>query len=239
MIGEKFKETLIKTSKTKKTKLIFALDKIKKGKRFITEEEIISLTKTVGNYVAAIKIGHPLTMRFGVKIADKLKETVGAPIIGDFKLADIGNTNRLITELAFENGVDAVITHLFVGPDAVEPILEKAEEYGDRGVIGLPTMSHVGAEMFLGKHRDELLKIAVELGLTGVIAPATRPSEIRYIRGKIGEGKLILAPGVGAQGGRVKDALENGADFVIVGRSIYESENPKKIAEKIANETWK
>jgi orotidine-5'-phosphate decarboxylase len=42
----------------------------------------------------------------------------------------------------------------------------------------------------------------------------------------------ILSPGVGAQGGDARKAIEAGADFVIVGRSIYNAEDPYAAALK-------
>jgi orotidine-5'-phosphate decarboxylase len=65
----------------------------------------------------------------------------------------------------------------------------------------------------------------VESGARGVVAPATRPERIRLIRSIIGD-KLIISPGVGAQGGSAGEALQAGADYLIVGRSVYESEDP-------------
>jgi orotidine-5'-phosphate decarboxylase len=47
---------------------------------------------------------------------------------------------------------------------------------------------------------------------------------------------LILSPGVGAQGGSAAEALRHGADFVIVGRSIYEDPDPRAAALRIVNE---
>jgi orotidine-5'-phosphate decarboxylase len=46
-----------------------------------------------------------------------------------------------------------------------------------------------------------------------------------------------LTPGIGAQGGKVRDAIKAGADYVIVGRSIYESENPREVARRLYEET--
>ena len=46
----------------------------------------------------------------------------------------------------------------------------------------------------------------------------------------------ILSPGVGAQGGSASEAIKAGADYVIVGRAIYKSDNPRKVAEDIASE---
>ncbi len=44
---------------------------------------------------------------------------------------------------------------------------------------------------------------------------------------------IILTPGIGAQGAQPGDAIKNGADYEIVGRAIYTSDNPQKSAEEI------
>ena len=45
-----------------------------------------------------------------------------------------------------------------------------------------------------------------------------------------------MSPGVGAQGGNSKEALKAGADFIIVGRGIYLSDNPAKAAEQYSRD---
>lgn len=46
----------------------------------------------------------------------------------------------------------------------------------------------------------------------------------------------IISPGVGVQGGSVGDTIRAGADYVIVGRSIYESDDPAAGAKQIVDE---
>ena len=53
---------------------------------------------------------------------------------------------------------------------------------------------------------------------------------------RLGNEILILSPGVGVQGGKVGGAISAGADFEMVGRSIYKAENPGEVAEKIWGE---
>ena len=47
----------------------------------------------------------------------------------------------------------------------------------------------------------------------------------------VGPSKKILSPGVGTQGGKASDAIAAGADYAIVGRSIYGAEDPRAAAE--------
>jgi orotidine-5'-phosphate decarboxylase len=93
-------------------------------------------------------------------------------------------------------------------------------------------MSHPGAGEFMAPLAEEMARLAVEVGASGVVAPATRPERIRIIRSIVGE-RIIISPGVGAQGGSPTKALEAGADYVIVGRSVVEARNPAGEVEKL------
>jgi len=64
------------------------------------------------------------------------------------------------------------------------------------------------------------------------VAPATRPERIKLIRSIIGE-RIIISPGIGAQGGSAGAAMQAGADYLIVGRSIYAAEDPVASAKKL------
>ena len=75
----------------------------------------------------------------------------------------------------------------------------------------------------------------LEVGATGIIAPATRPEKVSQLRKIVGNLK-ILSPGVGAQGGSASDTIKAGADYVIVGRAIYQASDPKVAAKQLADE---
>lgn len=209
----------------RKKRLIAALDVIDKS-------QALSISKEIEFYVDAIKVGYPLVLESGLGIIGMIAEF--APVIADFKVADIPNTDRLICEEAFEAGAIGVIVHGFTGRDSlVECVRTGEEHHGDIYVV--TEMSHPGALDFLQPAAYELAQLAVECGATGVVAPATRPERLKEIRSIVGD-LTIISPGVGAQGGSASDAIRAGADYVIVGRSIYNSKAPGKEAEKIACE---
>ncbi|UCF08285.1 MAG: orotidine-5'-phosphate decarboxylase [Thermoplasmata archaeon] len=205
------------------SRLILALD--------VTEEEkAISVSQAVEGVVDAIKVGYPLVLSCGMDMVSKISEY--SHVICDFKVADIPNTNRLIVERVFEYGAMGVIVHGFVGKDYIEACVAVAR---GRDVFVVAEMSHPGGAKFFQPITDELVALAVAAKATGVIAPATRPERIKHIRGLVGDLK-ILTPGVGAQGGKASQAIKAGADYIIVGRSIYEADDPRDSAERIAQE---
>ncbi|HII02278.1 TPA: orotidine-5'-phosphate decarboxylase [Methanosarcinaceae archaeon] len=210
----------------KNTRLILALD--------VTDrEEALKIAEEVWESVDAIKVGYPLVLATGLEIIRELAEF--APVIADFKVADIPNTDRLICDQVFEAGAEAVIVQGFTGKDSLEACIEVASEYG-KDVFVVSEMSHPGGAQFLRDAAEPIAKMAVEAGAFGLVAPATRPERVREIRKIIGNKLTLISPGVGAQGGKASDVIAAGADWVIVGRSIYKAENPGEAAKQIAAE---
>ena len=212
----------------RKTQLILALD-------VMDRNTAIRISKETAQYVDAIKIGYPLVLGAGLEIINDICEF--APVIADFKVADIPNTNRLICSQTFDAGASGVIVHGFTGRDSVSECVRTAKDFnGDIFVV--TEMSHPGAVEFMQPNALELASLAVECKATGVVAPATRPERVKQIRDVVGD-LTIISPGVGAQGGSAADAIKAGADYVIVGRSIYGSKIPAIEAEKIVKEIEK
>lgn len=206
--------------------MILALD--------VTErEEALKIAENVREFVDAIKVGYPLILATGLDIIRELARF--APVIADFKVADIPNTNRLICEQVFKAGADAVIVQGFTGRDSLDACIEVASKYG-KDVFVVSEMSHPGGAEFLQSAAEAIAKMAVEAGAFGLVAPATRPERVKEIRKIIGDRLTIISPGVGAQGGKASDVISAGADWVIVGRSIYKAESPKEAACEIAEE---
>ncbi len=205
------------------SRLVLALDVYER-------ERALGIAESTAEYLWAIKVNWPLIIGSGLGIISELKQVTGLPIIADLKLADIPNTNRLIAKKVFEAGADYVIAHGFVGREGVKAVMELGE------TIIVVEMSHPGAKEFIQPVTDKLIEMANELEPFGVIAPATRPERVSYIRSKLKPGIKVITPGVGAQGGKAKDVLKAGADYIIVGRAIYESENPRESARKIFEE---
>ncbi len=201
--------------------LIVALD-------IVEEKKALSIAHDVREFVDAIKVNWPIILGAGPTIITKLAKDVD--VLCDFKIADIPHTNWLIVEQAFKLGASGVIVHGFTGEDSVRACIEAAD--GD--VFVVTEMSHPGAERFNAPIAEEIARMAVKVGATGIIAPATRPERIRRMREIVG-GLRIATPGVGAQGGSAAEAIKAGADYVIVGRAIYESKEPRRDAEMLVS----
>ncbi|MCL2317639.1 MAG: orotidine-5'-phosphate decarboxylase [Methanomassiliicoccaceae archaeon] len=203
--------------------LILALDETDGAKA-------LKIAKSVSGDVDAIKINWPLVLSAGPDMITQLSKF--SYVICDFKVADIPNTVRLIVEEAVARKASGVIVHAFTGEDSLKEAVAAA---GKADVFAVTEMSHPGGAAFTAQHAEEMATMGVRCGVAGFIAPATRPERVKAIRKIIGN-KLILSPGVGAQGGSASSAISAGADYVIVGRSIYEAKDPAKAAAAIRDE---
>lgn len=203
--------------------MILALD--------LTEREsALEVARQVGPLADAIKVNYPIVLCCGFGIVGEMREF--NDVICDFKVADVPNTNRLIVEQVMKSGASGVICQGFTGKESLEACVKAAAGID---VFVVAEMSHPDSDRFIRPHAEEMARLAVDVGATGIIAPGTRPERIAELRKIVGD-LLILAPGIGAQGGSAAGAIKAGADYAIVGRSIYQASNPQAAAEAIVNE---
>jgi orotidine-5'-phosphate decarboxylase len=138
------------------------------------------------------------------------------PVILDAKRGDVGSTAERYAIEAFERyGADAVTVNPYLGSDALEPFLRRA----DKGVIVLCRTSNPGARELqdLAVGGRTLYQRVAELAATrwnargncGLVVGATYPRELAEVRAIVGEMPLLV-PGVGAQGGDVAQAVRHG-----------------------------
>src|SRR5256712_9448809 len=190
----------------------------------------LSVAKAVDGEVDAIKVGWALFLSGGREVFRALARL--GYLLADLRTAEIPDTTRLMGHQVAKMGPSGIITHGLVGEGSVRAAVEAA---GRAEVFVITEMSHPGAAEFTAPHAEEVARVAVRAGAAGIVAPATRPERVKALRAIIGS-RLILSPGVGAQGGNAREAIAAGADAVIVGRAIYEAADPTAAAKGVANE---
>ena len=193
--------------------------------------ESIRVLDACRDVVDAVKLNYPLVLQEGLPFVSELKEKYGLPLIADFKIADVPVTNNRIVRVAKKAGFNAIMVHGFIGADAIIEIQEAAGS--EMGVFVVTELTHPGGLEYTRPHAKQFAEMAAYLGCYGIQAPGTRPEQIRVLRETVGPDMKIIACGVGAQGGIMQAALEAGADFAIIGRSIYEAEDPREAAIRI------
>jgi len=140
------------------------------------------------------------------------------PVILDAKRGDIGSTAKMYAREVFDRyGADAVTVNPYLGGDALEPFLDRA----DKGVIILCRTSNPGATDLqdLEIQGEKLYRIVADKavhewnrnGNVLLVVGATYPRELQEIRSFVGN-MPFLVPGIGTQGGDIEMAVINGKD---------------------------
>lgn len=164
--------------------------------------------------------------------------------ICDAKRGDIGHTNTQYCRAIFDVlGFDAVTLNPFVGRDALMPFLERV----DKASIILCRTTDAGSGEFQELNVDGVplwLKVASNVSQQWntlrncmLVIGASFPDQLRQAREIIGE-MTVLVPGIGAQGGSLRDimaaGLVNQRGLILnAGRSIIYAENPAHEAREL------
>lgn len=180
----------------------------------------------------------------------------GTPVILDAKRGDIASTARAYARAVFQTyGADAVTINPYLGRDAVAPFIQEPQ----LGVFMLCKTSNPGAvdlqdRLVAPKMGDEpawtmhtLYETVAILGNelnesdnVGLVVGATQLDALKKVR-KLAPDLWILAPGVGAQGASLEDALSAGlrADgkgvLVPVSRGISRAQDPHAAAQELVD----
>ncbi len=186
-----------------------------------------NIAKRLSGEIFAFKVGWPLILASNTDIIVDLSHY--ARVICDLKLADIPDTNSWITQKVKEKGAWGVIAHSFAGKDSLEAVVKTADTVK---VFAIVAMSHPGSAHFINKKTKDLIRVAVEAGVYGVIAPGNNVAMLRKVR-KMAAGLKIASPGIGTQGGNAAEAISNGADYIIVGRSVCNADDPREAVRRI------
>ena len=196
-------------------------------------KEAERVCESINEYIDTIKIGYPLTLAEGLSTIGFFKDNFDYKVICDYKVADIPATNEKIANQTFDAGADAIICHGFVGSDSVDACKTSAEDHGGE-IFLLTEMSHPGAIKFLQPNADEIARMGVEMGITNYVAPSTRPERLSEIRDIVGKDAFMISPGVGTQGGDPRETLKY-SNALIIGRSIYNAEDPETATKDIVD----
>lgn len=200
--------------------------------------------------VKVFKIGSQLFTACGPEAVRMVCER-GARVFLDLKFCDIPNTVAKAVESAKGLGVYMLTVHIF---GASREMLSAAVKAARRGsgpkVLGVTLLTsldkNILREFGIGRlFTNEIIalaKIAKEEGLDGIICSSR---EIKYIRRReriFGKNFIIVTPGIRPKGypaddqsrvATAQEALQAGADFIVVGRPILTAKDPLKAIEEL------
>ena len=178
---------------------------------------VSTMVDAVGDSVSSYKLNLAFYERWGREASWLLEQALATlpkdrPVILDAKRGDVGSTAQAYAHAMFEAwSADAVTVHPYLGYDSVAPFLAHKE----KEVFIVCRTSNPGATEFqhLRSDGDALYRHIARAGVrwdhhdnVGFVVGATAPAELRDVRQIAGE-RLLLVPGIGAQGGDLTSAV--------------------------------
>jgi orotidine-5'-phosphate decarboxylase len=216
-----------------------------------TQEENLKLAESIAGVGEDIwlKVGFRSFIRDGREFIEKLQK-LNFKIFLDLKLYDIPNTMADSAEEIAKMGVDMFNVHASAGKTALEAVMNRVSKFEKRplvlAVTVLTSFDELSFEEIyekpIGQKAEQFAKMSYEAGLDGVVCSAYESLDIKSITD---DSFITLTPGIrpfGEDRGdqqRVADlffAKKAKVDFIVVGRPIYKSENPRAVVEKILKE---
>lgn len=217
-----------------------------------TPEEALKLAEAVAPAVGAFKIGSELFTAAGPDIVKRVRAT-GASVFLDLKFHDIPNTVAKAVTSAVHLDVQMLTVHTSGGFAMLKAAEETAEEVAWKlgrtpplvlGVTVLTSLDtaalrEVGLDVNVEYQVRRLATVAMKAGLRGLVCS---PQEVGKLRQTVTPATQLITPGIRTGAEKAddqkrtlspKEAIQAGANWLVIGRPIYAAENPRAAAEKI------
>jgi orotidine-5'-phosphate decarboxylase len=211
-------------------------------------KENLALAERLKAYNIWMKVGFRAYIRDGKPFIEALKKiNPEFKIFLDLKLYDIPNTMADAAEEIAKLGVDMFNIHASAGSVAMQTVMKRLSSYENRPlVLAVTALTSFNEKDFQAIYEksilqkaEEFAKMSYENGLDGVVCSSF---ESRAIKNATSDSFLTLCPGIRPFGEDAGDqqrvatldiAKEEGVDFPVIGRPIYQSSHPKEQVEKI------
>ena len=203
-----------------------------------------SLAERLAGLVAFIKVGLTLFVSAGPGVVERLRAHV--PVFLDLKLHDIPHQVEGAARAAGLLGPGLLTVHALGGIDMVRAAVHGAAEGADRAglkppaILGVTVLSSLGGDGLASP--ASLAYEAVAAGAGGVVVSG---EDVAVVREALGKGPAIVVPGIRPQGHAGDDqirvltpgeAMERGADYIVVGRPITEAADPVEATRAVLRE---
>jgi orotidine-5'-phosphate decarboxylase len=206
-------------------------------------DEAKLLVEELGDAVIFYKVGMELFMSGDYFAFIEWLKARNKKVFVDLKFFDIPATVGRAIKALSQKGVDLATIH---GNDAIMEAAAQAK--GDLKVLAVTALTSLdrGDLDDLGFQCDvkqlvaSRAKRALQIGCDGIVSSGL---EVSMIREQLGQKLLVITPGIRPVDNRedddqkravsVEQALQNGADYLVVGRPIRDAADRKAMAEKI------
>lgn len=216
------------------------------------KKDNLNLVKELKELDIWLKVGLRSYIRDGNEFLYELKEiNPDFKIFLDLKLYDIPNTMADSAQSIAGLPIDMFNIHASSGKEAMKAVMQRLQGKKRPLVLAVTALTSFDEESFasvygesIEKKANQFAKDSFECGLDGVVCSVHESKQIKEITSN---SFITLTPGIRLEDSSTDDqkrvatpavAKENLSDFIVVGRPIYNSPNPKKVTEKIISSIY-
>lgn len=233
-----------------KDRIILALDVDR-------QDQALDLVQQLSGQVGAFKVGMQLFNSVGPPIVENIHR-LGGRVFVDLKFHDIPNTAAAAARVATRLGCHMFNVHAAGGREMMKAVTEASHDEAVKLGIAAPITLAVTVLTSIGQQdleqdmlitgmavEDVVIKWALmarECGISGVVCS---PREISAIRNACGPDFIIVTPGIRPLWAAANDqkrvttpreALDLGADYMVIGRPITHAAQPLDAIKRIIEE---
>jgi len=179
------------------------------------------LTQIPGSDRVIIEIGTPLIKRFGTRAINELRQTnKDAFMVADLKTLDVG---KVEVDIAYEDTADAVVASGLAPPETLDSFVHEAKRLGIYGIIDMLNVEDIITKLKSLKEFPDV--VILHRGIDQETGRSCGLERIKLIRQTFSDKKFLIAVAGGIVPETAKEALELGADIIIVGRYVTQSKD--------------
>lgn len=221
-------------------RVIFPLDGIGFG-------ELSKIVRQIEDEIAYLKVGLEMFSRKGPKIVELIGNYYNLPVMLDLKLHDIPQTMINSTKvLSGKKGVDFLTVHASAGFDALKGVVEVTNGTNTR-IVAVTLLTSIDEyeiqSLFYNpflKPEDIVISMVTRAYEAGVRCFVCSPLEVGQVK-KIFPDCVVICPGIRLSSSnddqkRISTpevAIENGADYLVIGRPIRNAFNRAELVRVI------
>ncbi|KPH64319.1 orotidine 5'-phosphate decarboxylase [Pseudoalteromonas porphyrae] len=224
-------------------KVLIALD-------YDDQQTALNFVKQLSPDTCRLKVGKEMFTYFGPAFVKELID-LGFDVFLDLKFHDIPNTVAKAVTAAAKMGVWMVNVHASGGVEMMTKAKQALEQFGDEAPLLIAVtvltsmdsaeLKRLGIDKTPAEQVVYLAKLAKESGLDGVVCSAQEAKQLKSI---LGSDFKLVTPGIRPEGSAAgdqkrimtpKQAIDDGSDYLVIGRPITQADDPVSVLINVNN----